>query len=109
MADDSAMLAKNTCPVSNIFRVIQLSKEFCWRSKPRASKKSAFHIQRCLAVALLHKPERLLWQRIESNEAACFLGEIVKDHDVDGYSVAALLTRAYVGLKCALWLYCSLI
>ena len=70
---------------------------------------NAFDIKRCLAVALLHKPERLVWQRTKSNEAACFLGESLKDYDVDGYSVIALLTRGYAGLKCALWLHCCLI
>jgi hypothetical protein len=69
-------------------------------------EKKAFHMKRCLAVALLRKPERLVWQRRKLNEAACFLGESLKDYDVDGYTVIAFLTRGYANLKCALWLHC---
>jgi hypothetical protein len=105
MAHDSAILAKNSCPVSNMHRVMELSKELSWLLKAQPSEMNAFDIKRSLAAALLHKPERLLWQRIHSNEPACFLGAVVKGHDVDGYSVAALLIRAYVGLKCTLWLF----
>ena len=39
MAGDWRLLAKNTCPIRNIFRVIELSKDLCWRLYAQPSKK----------------------------------------------------------------------